>query len=72
MKLGAQSGLGWNPWDLATGCDLCDSATLEMPSGCGLRHPADVWGRDYVLEHFRGHTAQELAAVGLTWDEGGG
>jgi hypothetical protein len=26
------------------------------------------WGRDYVLEHFRRHTAEELAAAGLTWD----
>lgn len=25
------------------------------------------WGRDYVLEHFRQHTAEELAAAGLTW-----
>ena len=24
------------------------------------------WGRDYVLEHFLKHTAEELAAVGLT------
>ena len=24
------------------------------------------WGRDYVLQHFLQHTAEELAAVGLT------
>ncbi|MBI1918455.1 MAG: hypothetical protein HYS12_27505 [Planctomycetes bacterium] len=24
------------------------------------------WGRDYVLQHFERHTADELAAVGLT------
>ena len=24
------------------------------------------WGRDYVLQHFQRHTAEELAAVGLT------
>jgi hypothetical protein len=23
------------------------------------------WGRDYVLQHFQRHTAEELAAVGL-------
>jgi hypothetical protein len=27
------------------------------------------WGRDYVLQHFQRHTAEELAAVGLRWDE---
>ena len=27
------------------------------------------WGRDYVLQHFQRHTAEELAAAGLTWDE---
>jgi hypothetical protein len=25
------------------------------------------WGRDYVLEHFLQHTAEELARAGLTW-----
>lgn len=24
------------------------------------------WGRDYVLQHFQLHTAEELASVGLT------
>jgi MFS family permease len=28
------------------------------------------WGRDYVLQHFQRHTPEELAAAGLTWDEG--
>ena len=28
------------------------------------------WGRDYVLQHFQMHTAEELAAVGLSWQEG--
>ncbi len=40
-----------------------------------FRHPLppldavenEDWGRDYVLEHFRRHTAAELAAIGLTW-----
>ena len=27
------------------------------------------WGRDYVLQHFQQHTAAELAALGLTWEE---
>jgi hypothetical protein len=27
------------------------------------------WGRDYVLQHFQLHTAEELAAAGLTWQE---
>jgi hypothetical protein len=26
------------------------------------------WGRDYVLQHFQRHTAEELAAAGLSWD----
>lgn len=26
------------------------------------------WGRDYVLQCLHGHSAEELAAVGLTWD----
>ena len=26
------------------------------------------WGRDYVLQHFQRHTAEELAALGLSWD----
>lgn len=25
------------------------------------------WGRDYVLQKLRQHSAEELAAVGLTW-----
>jgi hypothetical protein len=24
------------------------------------------WGRDYVLQHFQQHSAEELAAIGLT------
>jgi hypothetical protein len=24
------------------------------------------WGRDYVLQHFQRHTAEELAAIGLS------
>jgi hypothetical protein len=24
------------------------------------------WGRDYVLQHFLSHSAEELAAIGLT------
>ena len=24
------------------------------------------WGRDYVLQHFQRHSAEELAAIGLT------
>jgi hypothetical protein len=28
------------------------------------------WGRDYVLQHLLRHTAEELAAAGLTWEEG--
>lgn len=27
------------------------------------------WGRDYVLQLLRSHDPEELAAVGLTWDE---
>lgn len=27
------------------------------------------WGRDYVLQHFQLHTAEELARIGLTWQE---
>ena len=27
------------------------------------------WGRDYVLQHLQRHSAEELAAIGLTWDE---
>lgn len=26
------------------------------------------WGRDYVLQHFRQHTVEELRAAGLTWE----
>jgi hypothetical protein len=26
------------------------------------------WGRDYVLQHFQRHSAEELTAAGLTWD----
>ena len=26
------------------------------------------WGRDYVLQHFQRHTAEELADLGLTLD----
>ena len=26
------------------------------------------WGRDLVLQHFQQHTAEELAAAGLTWE----
>jgi hypothetical protein len=26
------------------------------------------WGRDYVLQHFQGHSAEELARAGLTWE----
>lgn len=29
------------------------------------------WGRDYVLQHFQRHTAEELADAGLTWEEPG-
>jgi hypothetical protein len=29
------------------------------------------WGRDYVLQHFQRHTNEELAALGLTWQEEG-
>jgi hypothetical protein len=29
------------------------------------------WGRDYVLQHFQQHTDEELARVGLTWQEAG-
>ncbi len=29
------------------------------------------WGRDYVLQLLRFHGAEELAAVGLTWDQEG-
>ena len=28
------------------------------------------WGRDYVLQHFQMHNPDELAAAGLTWEEG--
>jgi hypothetical protein len=28
------------------------------------------WGRDYVLQHFLRHSREELAALGLTWEEG--
>jgi hypothetical protein len=28
------------------------------------------WGRDYVLQHFQRHTAEELAAAGLSWSGG--
>ena len=28
-------------------------------------------GRDYVLQHFQRHTAEELADAGLTWEETG-
>ena len=27
------------------------------------------WGRDYVLQHLQRHSAEDLAAVGLTWSE---
>jgi hypothetical protein len=27
------------------------------------------WGRDYVLQYFQEHSAAELAAAGLTWEE---
>lgn len=27
------------------------------------------WGRDYVLQHFQLHSAEELAAAGLSWQE---
>jgi hypothetical protein len=27
------------------------------------------WGRDYVLQHFQQHSAEELAKVGLTFVE---
>ena len=30
------------------------------------------WGRDYVLEHFRLHTEEELTEAGLTWQESEG
>lgn len=26
------------------------------------------WGRDYVLQHFQEHSAEELAEAGLTWN----
>jgi hypothetical protein len=26
------------------------------------------WGRDYVLQHFQLHSAEELAAAGLEWE----
>jgi hypothetical protein len=26
------------------------------------------WGRDYVLQHFQRHSAEELAQIGLTMD----
>jgi hypothetical protein len=26
------------------------------------------WGRDYVLQHFKHHTADELATAGVTWE----
>ena len=26
------------------------------------------WGRDYVLQHFQRHSAEELARIGLTMD----
>jgi hypothetical protein len=26
------------------------------------------WGRDYVLQYFQQHSAEELAAAGLTWE----
>jgi hypothetical protein len=29
------------------------------------------WGRDYVLQHFLRLSPDELAALGLTWDEAG-
>ncbi len=27
------------------------------------------WGRDYVLQHFQKHSAQELTAVGLSMED---
>jgi hypothetical protein len=27
------------------------------------------WGRDYVLQHFQKHSAEELARAGLTWGD---
>lgn len=27
------------------------------------------WGRDYVLQHFQGCGKDELAQLGLSWDE---
>lgn len=27
------------------------------------------WGRDYVMQHFQQHSAEELAQAGLTWKE---
>lgn len=30
------------------------------------------WGRDYVLQHFQRHSAEELAKAGLTWDQPAG
>ncbi len=29
------------------------------------------WGRDYVLQQFQRHSAEELAAAGLTWEAAG-
>jgi hypothetical protein len=36
----------------------------ELPPLAAVEN--EDWGRDYVLQHFQRHTAEELAAVGLT------
>jgi hypothetical protein len=46
---------------------LCDFARPCASSICGFGNLVDVWGRDYVLQHFQRHTDEELAALGLTW-----
>jgi len=48
-------------------CLVHDHFGHELPPLDAVEN--EDWGRDYVLQHLQRYTAEELAVVGLTWDE---
>lgn len=57
-------------WDLTTEEAyrlVADHFGHELPPLEAVEN--EDWGRDYVLQYFQLHTADELAAVGLNWDD---
>jgi hypothetical protein len=48
-------------------CLVSETFGHELPPLDAVEN--EDWGRDYVLQQLLQHSAEELAAVGFTWDE---